>query len=451
MKSYRFRLTPKTKAWIMATDAVVFALIVALVFRLRLGGIIQDLATAPAFWLISFILLAGLYIFGTYDLDRDDHFLPLVFRLALAVMSTLMATILLNYLMSSDRAGLFGRGILLGSLLFYYLFVAAFRGVLWRYFKQLRSAARILIFAEKKDREFLELELKKNRFLGHWYWALRDADPQDKEIFSWQNIGPALEKSWSAWVIAAPMDLIEKEIGSELLKARFLGFRIIDLSKFYEYTWRKIPVFHLGAAWFFLSDGFSLVANRFRLRLKRLTDIIFSALLILITWPLLLITALMVKLDGSGAVIYQQIRTGKDGENFTIYKFRSMRQDAETEGAQWAQKNDQRITSVGKLIRLTRLDELPQLWNVLNGDMSFIGPRPERPEFNVELAKAIPYYNLRHIVRPGLTGWAQVLYPYGASVEDAREKLQYDLFYIKNFTFFMDLQILLKTVSVDYF
>lgn len=449
MKSHRFRLTPKTKAWIMAADALVFALIVALIFRLRLGGLFQELAAAPAFWLIGFILLASLYIFGTYDLDRDDLFLPLSLRLALAVVFAFIGTILLNYLMSSDRAGLFGRGILLGSLIFYYLFGALFRFVLWRHFKHVRSEAKILIFVEKKDREFLEFELKKNRFQGHWFWALRDPGPDDGDCFSWKNLALAAEKSWSAWVIAAPMDLIEKEIGSELLKARFSGSRIIDLSKFYEYTWRKIPVFHLGAAWFFLSDGFSLVANRFRLRIKRLTDIFFSAGLLIITWPLLLMTAVLVKLDSSGdQIIYQQIRTGKDGETFTIYKFRSMRQDAEASGVQWAQKNDQRVTTVGKLIRLTRLDELPQLWNVLKGDMSFIGPRPERPEFNIELERAIPYYNLRHIVRPGLTGWAQVLYPYGASVEDAREKLQYDLFYIKNFTFLMDLQILLKTVSV---
>ncbi len=452
MRSDRFRLNPKTKAWIMALDGFVFAVIVALVFRFRLGGHFQDLAKAPAFWLISLVLLASLYIFGTYDLDRDDNFLPLGSRIALAVASTLVATILLNYLISFDRAGLFGRGILLGSLLFYFVFGAFFRFVLWRYFHRVRSAAKILIFAEKKDREFLEIELKKNRFLGHWYWALRDLVPSEiKNIdeFSWRDLTPVLDKSWSAWVIAAPMDLIEKEIGSELLKARFSGLRIIDLSKFYEYTWRKIPVFHLGAAWFFLSDGFSLVANRFRLRVKRLTDIIFSAILILVSWPLLLITALLVKIDSlADNVIYQQIRTGKEGHIFTIYKFRSMRGDAEASGVQWAQKNDQRVTSVGKFIRLTRLDELPQLWNVLLGDMSFIGPRPERPEFNVELEKAIPYYNLRHMVRPGLTGWAQVLYPYGASVEDSKEKLQYDLFYIKNFSFLLDLQILLKTISV---
>ena len=434
-------------------DAVVFSLIVALTFQLRLGGTFQELVLASSFWLITWMLLCSLYIFGTYDLDRDETFLPMFFRGTMSVGATFVGTILLNYLMSSDRSGLFGRGILLGSLLLYFLFSTFVRYFLWRHFRQIRSAAKILIFAQKKDREFLELELKKNLFLGHWYWALHDLntphDSQNGDTFSWKEIGLAMEKNWSAWVIAAPMDLIETEIGSELLKARFSGLRIIDLSKFYEYTWRKIPVFHLGAAWFFLSDGFSLVANRLRLRLKRLTDIIFSAVLLALTWPLLLITALLVKLDSFTApVLYHQVRTGKDGSDFVIYKFRSMRPDAEVGGAQWAQKNDQRVTSIGKLIRLTRLDELPQLWNVLVGDMSFIGPRPERPEFNVELEKEIPYYNLRHMVRPGLTGWAQVLYPYGASVEDAREKLQYDLFYIKNFSFMLDLQIVLKTISV---
>ncbi len=142
------------------------------------------------------------------------------------------------------------------------------------------------------------------------------------------------------------------------------------------------------------------------------------------------------------------MRTGLNGVTFTLYKFRTMVEDAEKFGARWAEKNDPRITRVGRLLRATRIDELPQLWNVLLGEMSFIGPRPERPDFNSELEAAIPYYDLRHLVKPGITGWAQVLYPYGASVEDAREKLQYDLYYIKNYSVMLDLVILIRTLRV---
>src|SRR5262249_29655017 len=154
--------------------------------------------------------------------------------------------------------------------------------------------------------------------------------------------------------------------------------------------------------------------------------------------PLMLVTAIAIKLDSKGPVFYRQSRTGLNGVTFILYKFRTMVEDAEKSGARWAEENDPRVTRVGRFLRATRIDELPQLWNVLLGQMSFIGPRPERPDFNSELEAAIPYYDLRHLVKPGITGWAQVLYPYGASVEDAREKLQYDLYYIKNYSVMLD-------------
>jgi len=160
----------------------------------------------------------------------------------------------------------------------------------------------------------------------------------------------------------------------------------------------------------------------------------------------MLIAAIAIKLDTRGPVFYSQTRTGLSGVTFRLYKFRTMVKDAEKSGPRWTKKDDPRITRVGRFLRSTRIDELPQLWNVLLGEMSFIGPRPERPDFNAELEAAIPYYDLRHLVKPGITGWAQVLYPYGASVEDAREKLQYDLYYIKNYSVMLDLVILIRTL-----
>jgi exopolysaccharide biosynthesis polyprenyl glycosylphosphotransferase len=423
----------------MIFDAIIFAVIVLTVFELRLDENPTEVLKAESFWAIMFFLLSSLYVFGTYDLDSDESYLPLAFRSLVSVFATFLIAVLLNYLIATDRAGLFGRGILLGSLLLFFIFNFFYRHQIWRYFRNLHKNARILIFASPDQKVFLESEFAKNKFSGKCEWLLRD---------SWAQVNKMAQQDWEAWVIAAPMDIVEKELGKAFLEARFSGIKIIDLSQFYENSWHKMPVFHLPYSWFFLSDGFDLIASRMGLRFKRLMDILIASALLLIIWPLMLLTAIIVKLESRGAAIYKQERTGKDGQNFVILKFRSMRTDAESQGAQWAQKNDSRITRVGKLIRLTRLDELPQLWNVLKGDMSFIGPRPERPEFNKELAQKIPYYDLRHLVRPGITGWAQILYPYGASTDDAREKLQYDLFYIKNFSFILDLQIFLKTISV---
>jgi exopolysaccharide biosynthesis polyprenyl glycosylphosphotransferase len=181
---------------------------------------------------------------------------------------------------------------------------------------------------------------------------------------------------------------------------------------------------------------------------KRAFDLTLACVGLLIAWPVMAIVALLIKATSTGPVVYHQRRVGKDGRPFTLHKFRSMRVDAEAQtGAVWASTSDPRVTKVGRLLRRTRLDELPQLWNVLIGDMSFVGPRPERPEFVAGLSESIPFYGQRHVVRPGLTGWAQVRHSYGASVEDAVEKLQYDLFYIKHMSFTFDMFVVLETVK----
>jgi exopolysaccharide biosynthesis polyprenyl glycosylphosphotransferase len=164
--------------------------------------------------------------------------------------------------------------------------------------------------------------------------------------------------------------------------------------------------------------------------------------------PLMLFTALAIRLDSPGPIFYSQVRSGWNGQPFKVYKFRSMHQDAEARGAQWAQERDPRITRVGYWLRILRIDELPQIWNVLCGEMSLIGPRPERPEFDTKLKEVIPYYELRYLVKPGITGWAQVMYPYGASIPDSYDKLAYDLYYIKNYSIWLDVVIVLKTIRV---
>jgi lipopolysaccharide/colanic/teichoic acid biosynthesis glycosyltransferase len=209
----------------------------------------------------------------------------------------------------------------------------------------------------------------------------------------------------------------------------------------------KIDINLLKPSWMLFSDGFKY--SKRRLIAKRLFDLALGSLFLLVLWPFMLLTAIAVRLESPGPILYHQQRVGLNGKCFRIYKFRSMRQDAEKAGkAVWAQKNDARITKVGAFIRNTRLDELPQLYNVLSGSMSFVGPRPERPEFVKDLAQQIPFYDARHKVQPGLMGWAQLKYPYGASVEDAKNKLQYDLYYTKNHSFLMDMLIMIQTVEI---
>jgi exopolysaccharide biosynthesis polyprenyl glycosylphosphotransferase len=232
------------------------------------------------------------------------------------------------------------------------------------------------------------------------------------------------------------------------MQLRLQGIPVYQLPDFYEMLWQKLPPALLQDTWFTFGGGFGLFANRTSLKIKRFVDIVAASVLLVILSPLMLLAVIAIMLESSGAVFYSQLRNGLYGNPFRVYKFRSMRQDAEKMGVQWAQKRDPRITRVGYCLRLMRIDELPQLWNVLRGEMSLIGPRPERPEFDSKLVTQIPYYNLRYLVKPGITGWAQVLYPYGASVEDAYEKLSYDLYYIKNYSLWLDLAIAFKTVRV---
>jgi sugar transferase (PEP-CTERM system associated) len=236
----------------------------------------------------------------------------------------------------------------------------------------------------------------------------------------------------------------------QLLRAKLSGVRVEDATTTYERLTGKILIDDLKPSWLIFSDGFR--ASRWTRFIKRMLDLSFSILLGLVTAPLLLLTAIAVKLDSTGPAIYRQKRVGESGRVFLIYKFRSMRADAELAGQPvWARDKDDRVTRVGRFIRLTRLDELPQLWNVMRGDMSFVGPRPERPFFVEQLAREIPFYMQRHAVKPGLTGWAQVKYRYGSTIEDAMEKLRYDLYYIKHLSVFFDLTIALDTVKVILF
>ena len=235
----------------------------------------------------------------------------------------------------------------------------------------------------------------------------------------------------------------------ELLSCKLAGVPIEDGISFYERVTGKIIVEKVNPSWLIFADGFK--KGRIVAFGKRTIDIFCAVFGLLVFLPVILISALILKLESPGGIFYYQERVGEKGKGFKVIKFRSMIADAEKDGPVWAMKNDTRITRFGSFIRKTRIDEIPQMWNVLKGEMSFVGPRPERPVFVEQLSKKIPYYSLRHSVKPGITGWAQVCYPYGASEEDALRKLEYDLYYIKNMTFQMDLWIIFQTIKTVLF
>ena len=236
---------------------------------------------------------------------------------------------------------------------------------------------------------------------------------------------------------------------SALLNCKMRGITIEQSTTFYERVTGKILVERIAPSWIIFSDGFSL--SRWKYLLKRVMDLVFSFILLTISLPVLLLTALLIKLESPGPVFYCQERVGEGNRIFRIIKFRSMGQDAEKNGAVWAKVNDDRVTRVGEVIRRLRIDELPQLWNVMKGDMSLVGPRPERKIFVDDLEKKIPYYTIRHKLKPGVTGWAQVCYPYGASELDALKKLEYDLYYLKNVSIAFDLLVIFKTIKTVLF
>ncbi len=278
------------------------------------------------------------------------------------------------------------------------------------------------------------------------------AVPEDELVKHPGSLAEIAERMQVNEIVIAPEDRRGKMPMHDLLLCKQRGISITSLITFFEREQGKVKLSLIDPSWLIFSSGFD--ASPMRKISKRLFDCTTTLLILALTWPMIVLTALAIWIesDTGAPILYRQERVGEDGRTFKLIKFRSMRTDAEQDGvARWASQHDDRVTRVGRFIRKVRLDELPQLWNVVRGDMSLIGPRPERPEFVVELEKKIKYYELRHCVKPGLAGWAQLNYPYGAGEKDAAEKLKYDLFYVKNHTLTLDLVILIQTVEVVLF
>ena len=313
---------------------------------------------------------------------------------------------------------------------------------------------RVLVLGTGPEARLVEASLAATNPIGMRIVGFYPLEKTQESVVSASRVvaGGALEETVHSLGVDEVIVAVRQQRGGvlplrALLECRLEGVQITDLARFFERVHGQVPIESLKVSWLIYGHGFR--QNLLRGFVKRCFDLVVSSMLILVALPLLIVAMLLIVAETGGPVFYRQERVGLRGRSFTVLKLRSMAADAEKDGrATWATVNDHRVTRVGRLLRRTRIDELPQLLNVLKGEMSFVGPRPERPEFVAMLTEQIPFYAVRHSVKPGLTGWAQVRYAYGASVEQSIRKLEYDLYYVKNHSLLLDLVILLETVRV---
>jgi len=378
------------------------------------------------------------YYNDLYDLTVVHSTRELLIRLlqAAGAASIIIACL---YLVMPSLA--IGNGIFVSSLVIFLAAIITWRLIFLRFTSSSQLDERILMVGTGPTARTIARQIQGQHDFGYRVVGFVDENTD--------NLLQLVHDRAVDRIVVAVSDRRGRLPLGELLEAKLSGIEVEDATTIYERLTGKILIDDLKPSWMIFSNGF--VVSRATRVLKRAIDLVLAAIVLTLGAPLMLLTAIAVRLDSAGPILYSQERVGENGRLFTVYKFRSMRADAETGTPIWAQTGDTRITRVGRFIRATRLDELPQLWNILKGAMSFVGPRPERPFFVDQLKQEIPYYQQRHAVKPGLTGWAQVKYQYGSSVEDAMEKLRYDLYYIKHLSIALDLSILFDTVKVILF
>ncbi len=418
---------------------------------LRFGSLPAEqvhVLSAPAL-AFPLLMILSLAVVGHYQLSARERPAEVVSRVAFAWLIGIALSGLMFYVLPATYVG---RGVLVLSSAIGFAFIIGLRLVLLRSGNPAIAKRRLLVLGtgdsarqvEQTVALYPDLEIVGFLPLN----STRQSVNAAKILSNGMGIRQAVRQLNAHEIVAA---ISERRDGglpvNELLKCKMRGLKVTDFSAFFERQSGQVLLDSLSPSWLIFGHGFR--RDFWTAALKRTFDIVMSSLILLLMLPVLAVTVLAIRLESPGSAFYSQVRVGRGGRNFIIYKLRSMCQNAETTNKpQWAQKNDSRVTRVGKFIRQTRIDELPQLINVLRGEMSIVGPRPERPFFVKQLTEKIPLYNVRHSVKPGLTGWAQVRYSYGATVQDAREKLQYDLYYIKNQSVFLDLLILFQTVQV---
>ena len=404
--------------------------------------------------LVAVFITGAMAAFGLYQVHVRHNRLDFILRLMLSFALGGIGLLVMYYVLPQSYIG---RGVMALALLISLVSVVVLRFMMMHVFSTDVLRQRVLVLGAGNNANLINTRMRRDSdrrsFMVLGFLPVRGQPvvvSNELLVEPGKGLLELVSELQIDEVVVAPDERRGGLPMEEMLVSVQHGVSVIDLSTFFEREAGMVQINVLDPSWLIFSGGFDYSTPR-RLS-KRFFDLLAASVLLLIAWPVMLVVALAVWLEDGSPILYRQVRVGERGEHFELIKFRSMRADAEKDGvARWAAKDDDRSTRVGRFIRLTRLDELPQLFSVLSGSMSFVGPRPERPHFVDMLTEEIRYYNVRHCVKPGLTGWAQLRYPYGASVRDAEEKLKFDLFYVKNHGLVFDLMILLQTVEVVLF
>ena len=417
--------------------------------NIEINLFLSELPGALTFTLVTIICMAAM---GMYQSDFKLDFESILLRLMPAFALSFAIMTLIFYVLPDLY---FGRGLLAIAMVLAFALLLLLRMLFFRLpGVELFRPRAIVLGTGNSAHELYKLIEEKSFFRNHNIVGYVPFYGEERQI----PVTDIIEKSSNLSVLATQKDVSEVIVATqerrgggfpiqELLECKMNGINVMDIATFYEKERGYIRMDSLQPSWLVFSRGFD--QSLIRSLIKRIFDLCASILLLIVTFPIMLITMIIILLEDGKPIFYRQERIGRGGSIFSVIKFRSMRNDAEKGGKpQWSTQDDPRITRIGKIIRKLRIDELPQIINVLKGEMSFVGPRPERPYFVDMLIAQVPYYNIRHSVKPGITGWAQVRYPYGSSVEDSIEKLQYDLYYVKNHSLFLDLIILIDTIGV---
>lgn len=437
-------------------DFILSIIALDLAFFLRLGSLqLQEEESIfnliAKFLFFGFVLIFLSFFLEIYNQEKHDRGKDIIVKIVIEVLISFLVLSSLYYIIPKI---MLGRGLLLIAL-----FSFGFLQVLWHFsyraLKPLGFGHKVIILgagplAQKIGKA---VNSSNNHYHIAGYINLSNEPvcvPSESILLNNNELLNTVRNKKAHKIVVSLSERRGIFPLDELLKCKFCGVEVIDAPSFYEEVTGKLLIDEITPSWFIFSDGFRMTP--LRRSGKRILDIFIASIGLMIYLPLFPIIALLIKIDSSGPILVKQLRIGEGDKSFTLYKFRTMHRDAENgTGAVWAQEDDPRVTKVGKILRIMRLDEIPQFYNVLRGNMSIIGPRPERPEFVAELKDLIPYYSERHFVKPGITGWAQIRYPYGSSIEDAIEKLRYDLYYIKHISFSLDAMIIMETIKVVLF
>lgn len=433
--------------FILIGDIITLYLSLFLALILRYGsnyGKFIDLHFLP-FSIIFVLWLLVFYVSGLYDPKHLRNNIDFLKTLWLAIAISAALAMFFFYLIPYF-------GITPKTNLFIFFAIFATVEIIWRrsfnrLTASLQSKTKIALVGSSKATEEISAFIKENPQLGYEIsiWLKNKENFSSlKDINDWKKL---IDENGIDLIVIPRYFKNEPEAAKIFYRLLTLGIDISDIPAFYEIIFQKIPLDEVNEEWFL---GEIVEKEKFYDNIKMAFEFVSAVLLFVALIPIEILIALSIKLFSRGPVIYSQVRIGKNGEKFVLYKFRTMKTDAESNGAKWAETNDPRVTPFGRLLRSTHLDELPQLMNIAKGEISFVGPRPERPEFVSVLSEKISYYDTRHLVRPGITGWAQINYRYGASEEDAAEKLKYDIYYLRNRSLILDIAIVLRTLKLFF-